>query len=453
MSQHKETTNDMKRLSLILVAMGTALGQDVAPKKVAPWPKPETMPPPKMLEEIAQKFAYSADHAAFAPKFALLQDFAFAQNWQLEKGSRDAERNYERGRRALDRQQWDEALAYFKEVAGRKAEKADAALYWKAYVEGKLNRKQEALASIAELEKSHPKSQWLNDAKALQVEISGGSFTAAADGGDDEIKLLALQGLVHSDPERAYPLIEKMLTSSQSPKVKERALFVLMQSGSPKARETVLRVAKGGGNPDVQLKAIQFLGSMGSKQELLDIYKSSADRSVKRSALRGFMASGAREQLYEIAKSEKDTELRLEAIRQLGAMGMRSEVAGMYSVELDKEIKRELMRSMFVSGNSEKLIEIAKAEVDADLRREAIRNLGVMKKSDTGDLLAQLYANEKDPKVRRTIIEGLFVQGNVTKLIELARAEKDPEVKKDLVQKLSHMKSKEATDYMLELLK
>jgi hypothetical protein len=38
-------------------------------------------------------------------------------------------------------------------------------------------------------------------------------------------------------------------------------------------------------------------------------------------------------------------------------------------------------------------------------------------------------------------------------LVTLARAEKNPEMKKDIVSKLANMKSKEATDYLLELLK
>jgi hypothetical protein len=37
--------------------------------------------------------------------------------------------------------------------------------------------------------------------------------------------------------------------------------------------------------------------------------------------------------------------------------------------------------------------------------------------------------------------------------VTLARAEKSPEVKKEIVSKLSLMKSKEAMDYLMELLK
>ena len=38
-------------------------------------------------------------------------------------------------------------------------------------------------------------------------------------------------------------------------------------------------------------------------------------------------------------------------------------------------------------------------------------------------------------------------------VIELARAEKDPQMKKEIVSKLSKTKSKEATDYLMELIK
>ncbi len=56
---------------------------------------------------------------------------------------------------------------------------------------------------------------------------------------------MALNGLMNSNPERALPILEKLLAGSQSPRVKERALFVLSQSSAPQARETVVKFAKG----------------------------------------------------------------------------------------------------------------------------------------------------------------------------------------------------------------
>ena len=63
-----------------------------------------------------------------------------------------------------------------------------------------------------------------------------------------------------------------------------------------------------------------------------------------------------------------------------------------------------------------------------------------------------LDQGNRDPDVRRQVMHALFVQGNVHALIEIARSEKDPALRKEAVSQLSHMGSKEATDFLIELL-
>ena len=46
----------------------------------------------------------------------------------------------------------------------------------------------------------------------------------------------------------------------------------------------------------------------------------------------------------------------------------------------------------------------------------------------------------------------LFVHGDAHSLVELAKKETDPEMRKRLVEKLSVMGNKEATDYLMQLL-
>jgi HEAT repeat protein len=306
---------------------------------------------------------------------------------------------YERGQRALDRRAWDEALESFSEVAARGGPRADGASYWKAYALNKLGRRDEALAAIEQLRKSYAGSRWLDDAKALEVEVrqaSGRPVTPESET-NEELKLIAISGLVNSDPERAVPLLEKLLKQSTSPKLKERALFVLVQSGSPRALEVVTRIARGGSNPDVQMKALQYVGMTGSKESrpvLSEIYNSSNDLNVKRTILRSFMTGGEHDKLFAAAKGEKSPELRREAIHLLGMMGARR----------------------------------------------------------SGDSLASMYASETDSGVRKEIVNALFMQQNAKALVDIARKTTDPELKKDIVQKLSYMKSKEAADYLMDLL-
>ena len=76
-----------------------------------------------------------------------------------------------------------------------------------------------------------------------------------------------------------------------------------------------------------------------------------------------------------------------------------------------------------------------------------------MKRAGTTEALTSIYASDASPDVRKAVVNALFLQNNATALVSLARAEKNPEMKKEIVSKLSLMKSKEATDYLLELLK
>ena len=71
----------------------------------------------------------------------------------------------------------------------------------------------------------------------------------------------------------------------------------------------------------------------------------------------------------------------------------------------------------------------------------------------TGDALVEIYSTDKDVTVRKAVIHALFLQNNDVGLVSLARKEADMTMKKEIVQRLSNMHSKVATDYMLELLK
>jgi len=67
-------------------------------------------------------------------------------------------------------------------------------------------------------------------------------------------------------------------------------------------------------------------------------------------------------------------------------------------------------------------------------------------------LLSDIYSTSKDPDVKARVINALFAQGNAKALVEIARRETDPAMRKTIVERLSMMKSKDATDYLMELI-
>ena len=383
-----------------------------------------------------------------------------AEERERERQERERERenrSYEQGQRYVDQAKWDSAVRAFSDVVDMKSTRSDAALYWKAYSQSRLGQGAEALATIAALGKEYPNSRYLKQARALEAEVrrDAGQPARPQDESDEDLKLMALQSLQHSDPEQAIPMLEKLLEGSASPRLKERALFVLAQSNSARAREVLTGYAKGNSTPELQSNAIRYLGIHGGKESratLADIYGATGDVDAKRQILRAFMVAGEKDRLLTAAQSEQNPDLRREAVRQLGVMGAHEELWSMYQKEASVEVKKQILQAMFVGGNASRMIELARNEQNPELRRTAVRNLGLMGGKNTGDALVEIYGRDKDTPVRKAVVQALFIQDNAAALVSLARKEEDPAMKKDIVQKLSNMRSKIATDYMLELL-
>ncbi len=383
---------------VIISVLFSALAAPLAAQKPEPDPKPD-----KAAEKAAAREA-AREARRMAPRV------------RVNVG--DPEALYDQAREAIENSDFDRAIEEFNRViaqvnvnvgagvgagagAGWNAGVgADAAMYWKAYSQSKLALSAEALQTIQDMAKQFATSPWVRDAKALELEIreASGQTVSAELQGDEELKLLALRGVMRTDPDKGLPIIEKMLAGGATPRVRDRALFVLSQSRSPRARDIMVNTAKNNANPELQLRAIRYLGFMGSstdREQLADIYRTSSNPAVKRS----------------------------------------------------------IVQSYFINGNVEKLTELAKSEKDSELRLTIIRNLGMMNRPGTADTLVSIYKSDASTDVRRVIVNGLFSQRNAKALVDLARAEKDPGMKKDIVQKLSVMKAPEATEYMLELLK
>src|SRR6266568_2826133 len=152
---------------------------------------------------------------------------------EQEKREREQERAdrqtelYDDGQEALDEARWEQAEAKFGQLAEMNGPQSDAALYWKSYAQSHAGKRDSALASLAELNRRFPQSRWAKDAKALDIEVrqSSGQLVQAEGESDCELKMLAMQGAMNGDPEKAMPILEKFIGGSASPRCKKKALF------------------------------------------------------------------------------------------------------------------------------------------------------------------------------------------------------------------------------------
>lgn len=383
--------------------------------------------------------------------------FAMQDAWAVSTTSSGA---YDAGISLMTRRDYERAIVRFDQVISQKAARADAAAYHKAYALYRLGRSSDATAALAALRKDHPKSAYLKDAGVLEsaVRQSAGQPVRPEQADDDDLKLLALNALQHTEPERALPLLEGVLNGANSLQLKQRAIFILAQSSQPRARVILMDLARGGGNPDLQRYAIRYVASGGKRgatgAELREIYDSTQDPDIKRAVIQAWGQAGDMQSLLTVASGSADTDLRTSAVNQMSNAGATQELWTVYQKEQNRDLKMSILSRLGSLGASDRLTEVIRNEKDAELRRRAIRSLGGMRVDKSGAVLADLYNREDDIENKKAIISALTSQSNGEALVAIARKETNMTLKRDIVSKLSNMtRDKAAMAYMLEILK
>ena len=366
---------------------------------------------------------------------------------------------YSDATRAINESRWSDAEPLLDRVIEQHGRRADAALYWKAYVDHKQGRSSDALNNCARLRQSYAKSTWLKECDALEIEIRGKSGTPVQPQSeqDEDLKLLALNSLMQSGDANALPILQRILEGQQSERVKERALFVLAQDQSKPAQDLLAQIIRGERDPELQVKAIRLLAmSRGSQiaSTLADIYSKSSNTAVKKAVLDSYLIIGAPDKLQQVAEHETNPELVHHAISTMGALGAVSQLSSMYQSTSNKDVKAAIINAFVAAGGkgAEALSAIVSSEQDPDLRNKAIRNMGVNRGTATVQALLGIYSKSTDEESKKAAIDALFLAGDAHDLVALARSEKAPSVRREIVGKLALIHDKEATDYMMEVL-
>ena len=271
---------------------------------------------------------------------------------------------YTAGTHALNDNRWSDAVAAFDQVVSAKSHRADAALYWKAYALTRLGKPDLANATCLQLHTQFEASRWNRDCAALHLTEANPSAAPGAnrhaqndypyqnyyyyqyqtDGKDTsqkdsnaELKMLALNSLLHRDPAQAIPLLRNILTGDQPDSLKKHALFVLAQGRSPEADALMHDLVLGKMGPNLQLQGIQASGvyeGRRSGEPLAEVYRTSSDPKVKRAVISALFVAGDDQHLVDLARAEKDLELKRVIVSQLALMNGKA--ASDYMLELLK---------------------------------------------------------------------------------------------------------------------
>jgi hypothetical protein len=158
------------------------------------------------------------------------------------------------GTRAIDQGRWADAVKIFTQVANQHGDHADGALYWKAYAENKLGQGKLAVSACAELRGSYPKSRWIDDCGALEVELhaKSGETVRIDPSQSDDVKLLALNAMMRQNEPQALAEIQQILNGDSSEKLKKEAQFILGNHYSDATYAQIVRISYVEGDVRIQ---------------------------------------------------------------------------------------------------------------------------------------------------------------------------------------------------------
>src|SRR5258707_4418847 len=279
---------------------------------------------------------------------------------------------YTIGTRAMDEHRWQDAVSAFDKVVSEKGKRVDAALYWKAYSLNKLGKAPLAIATCEQLHSQFADSPWNKDCNAISVDVQvdpkvmpdqmkihadrmkidadqmrirvapfrfdmDGGDRGVARGSDEDLKILALNSMLHRDPATALPLLRGILSGNQPLSVKKHALFVLAQSKSPEAEGILRDAALGKLDPQLQGQAIQAMAVFQGKRAndtLAEVYRTTTDPKIKSSIISAMFITKDAPRMVEMARNEKELELKRRIVSELALMNDKA--ATDYTMELLK---------------------------------------------------------------------------------------------------------------------
>ena len=376
---------------------------------------------------------------AGAPAFAASQDDA-------PTGDKASNALYWQGQAALRQSDWSTALQRFQDLEKllRKNEpkSVDAALYWEAYALVQAKRTTEAKGVIERLHREFPESRWSRDADRLLAQTRP---PAQGDTGlaDDELADIAVQGLINAPPERALPVLKKVLAGQRSIKVKKRALFVLSQLETDEAMKVVLDTAKSSREPELRKEAINMLGVSGSQsavEGLVDIYAASSSADDKRRVIEAWLVADRKDLVLKTARSEADPKVRRKAIETLGSMEASDELVQLLETTQDAGNRRAIIEALGVAEAVSALKSIAgNAKLPEEERADAMEALGVAGHEGGAAALVELYGKANTPALREAALQGLLVADDAEAVKKLYRNARSAEEKKAVLRVLTSM--------------
>ena len=398
---------------------------------------------------------------------------------------------YRLAREQLNRGDYRRAVALFKDVAQQFPQSAYAAeaAYWQAFALYRIGGTadlQEALQLLDQQRTKYPAARTQSDAATLATRIAG--VLASRGQGDKElvkralsnsgpvcdredlaVRAEALNALMQSEPESAYPMAQKVLARRDecSSDLRRSTVFMLGNRKDAAAVNLMMQVARTEPNSEVRADAVSWVGKLPGDDALAVLEEIAAkgdDERVQRAAVRALAAHpNARARTATRAlleRNDANEKIRLAVVDAFSGDRLTTEDAAWLrsiypKVESPRVRSRILQVLASLKGDDTQtwLLSIARNQAEPqEARMTALRGAG-----RTLDIsqLGKFYDGLGDRALREQVIDllGERKENEATdKLIEIARAGTDPNLRRSAINALTRKKDPRTTKLLLEII-
>ena len=420
---------------------------------------------------------------------------ALADRVERSAGRQDpADDLYRDARRAMNREEWDQAARLFRELRETHPRSAYAgdSYYFEAFSRHRIGSRAElerAWELLNEMAEEHPEATSAEEARQLMTRVEGqlarrGSAQAAArvreqaaqscEAEGDGVRSAALSALLQMDPDRAMPILEEVLRERGecSAELRRQAVFLVAQKMNDSTVDILLDLAHRNPDPDPEVReaAIFWLSQVEDPRAvdaLISVLESgNATSEVQEKVIFALAQQNdprSMEVLRDYARRpDAPAELRENAIFWIGQNGGgEAFLRDLYGSLDDPELRERILFPVAQSrgpGAQAWLVERAlDPSEDMEVRRAALFWAGQGGMSP--DEIVRIYRTAEDPELREHAIfvlsqaSGDDRTGAVDAMMEIARTEQDPELKERAVFWLGQSDDPRVPEFLLELIR
>ncbi|HSD45684.1 MAG TPA: HEAT repeat domain-containing protein [Pyrinomonadaceae bacterium] len=353
----------------------------------------------------------------------------------------------------------------------------DAALYWLAYAEHKLEKFTDARKTIERLLEKYPNSSWRDDARVLLAQVPGAYVPGAAAIVYDPVVTVA-PGATTPTAITPAPASAPVVVYGQGPQGPAPVAIAAPAqgvgfgvAGAPLYRVDEFDVGGAGADDDpceFKIVVLQALFQSDLQRGIMtatEWLKPGSTQTVrcKSAALTLLGRHGGKAVtpvILGVARSEPDLKLRARAISTLGATNDDSVVEALRDFALTSQENDIVEASLYALSKHTGdraiavLSDIALSGKTINQRRLAISSISTRPGEPAVDALFKIYDADQTLEIRKAVISGFGNRKSEragTKLFEIARSSDNIELRKSAINAISRRGGDKAVDFLLSL--